>query len=102
MPIYEYRCKSCGNEYEHFQRISDDSKPVCTACGAGDVQRLMSLGAFHLKGAGWYVTDYKGKNAGNTSQKGEGHKGDGGESKSDGDAKTAAAEPAKTTSTSSD
>lgn len=78
MPIYEYRCKVCGNQYEHFQRISDETKPACSACGAGDVQRLVSLSAFHLKGAGWYVTDYKGKNAGNGATKS-----DSGESKSD-------------------
>ena len=79
MPIYEYQCKSCGNEYEAFQRISDEGRPPCDHCGSGEVQRLVSLSAFHLKGNGWYVTDYKGKNAGNTPAKSEG-----GESTSDG------------------
>lgn len=97
MPIYEYRCKVCGNEYEHFQRISDETKPACTTCGAADVQRLMSLSAFHLKGAGWYVTDYKGKNAGNGAVKSEG-----GESKTDTTAtKTEPAQRTATTATSS-
>jgi len=90
MPIYEYRCKSCGHEYEHFQRISDESKPACTACGGSDVHRLMSLSAFHLKGAGWYVTDYKGKNAGNAS-----HKNEGGESKAGSGTKSTSSESPK-------
>ncbi len=75
MPIYEYRCPSCGAEFERFQKISDDSRPSCEVCGAEHVDRLISASAFHLKGSGWYVTDYKGKNAGNKAVQ------DGGESK---------------------
>ena len=59
MPIYEYRCNACGEEYERVQRITDDTKPPCEACGAEEVARLVSMSSFHLKGSGWYVTDYK-------------------------------------------
>ncbi|MCX7634996.1 MAG: zinc ribbon domain-containing protein [Syntrophales bacterium] len=62
MPIYEYRCKKCGKEFELFQKITEPTTPSCTFC-KGPVQKLMSLSTFHLKGSGWYVTDYGGKKA---------------------------------------
>lgn len=60
MPIYEYRCKKCGKEFEIFQRITDVTVPPCKFC-QGPVEKLISLSSFHLKGTGWYVTDYGGK-----------------------------------------
>ena len=60
MPIYEYRCTKCGREFEEFQSITDDTIPECTAC-KGKAKRLISHSSFHLKGSGWYVTDYGGK-----------------------------------------
>lgn len=59
MPIYEYDCKKCG-EFEVTQRISEPELKKCPTCGR-KVTKLISQSAFHLKGAGWYVTDY-GKN----------------------------------------
>lgn len=66
MPIYEYRCQDCHHEFERMQKFSDPPIEVCPTC-AGSVQKLISRSAFHLKGSGWYVTDY-GRNEG---QKGE-------------------------------
>ncbi len=60
MPIYEYKCRKCGKNYELFQRITDDEVTGCKFCN-GTVDKLISLSAFHLKGSGWYVTDYGGK-----------------------------------------
>jgi putative FmdB family regulatory protein len=60
MPIYEYRCTKCGNEFEIFQSITDETIPKCEAC-KGKAKRLISQSSFHLKGSGWYVTDYGGK-----------------------------------------
>ncbi|MCX7816815.1 MAG: zinc ribbon domain-containing protein [Syntrophales bacterium] len=60
MPIYEYRCKKCGREFELFQKITDVTVPSCKFC-QGPVEKLISLSSFHLKGTGWYVTDYGGK-----------------------------------------
>ena len=60
MPIYEYKCKKCGNQFEVFQGISDPEVKSCNVC-KGKVQKLVSLSSFSLKGSGWYVTDYKGK-----------------------------------------
>src|SRR5260221_4434871 len=59
MPIYEYMCKKCGN-FDIMQRITEDSLKKCPTCGA-KVTKLISRSAFHLKGSGWYMTDY-GKN----------------------------------------
>lgn len=56
MPIYEYQCAKCGQVSEVFQRMSDDPLTTCS-CG-GELKKLMSLNSFHLKGSGWYVTDY--------------------------------------------
>ena len=57
MPIYEYRCLDCGNQFELMQKFSDPPAEICTSC-SGSVQKLISRSAFHLKGSGWYVTDY--------------------------------------------
>jgi putative FmdB family regulatory protein len=58
MAIYEYRCRSCGNQFEVMKSIKDDSLPVCTVCGADQVEKLISHSSFILKGKGWYSTDY--------------------------------------------
>lgn len=62
MPIYEYECKNCGLVTEELQKFSDPPMRKCPACG-GRVKKLMSMNTFHLKGGGWYVTDYAGKKA---------------------------------------
>lgn len=58
MPTYEYQCFSCNAHFEEFQRMSDDPIKVCPKCGAENVKRLIAATAFHLKGSGWYKTDY--------------------------------------------
>ena len=62
VPIYEYRCNSCGAEKEHFQKMSDDPIASCHACGSDDYIKLISAAGFQLKGSGWYVTDFKDNN----------------------------------------
>ena len=57
MPIYEYRCLNCSHQFELMQKFSDPPAETCPSC-AGIVQKLISRSAFHLKGSGWYVTDY--------------------------------------------
>jgi putative FmdB family regulatory protein len=71
MPIYEYNCKRCG-DFEITQRISDDPLKKCPTCGA-KVTKLISPSAFHLKGSGWYVTDY-GKSGAGKNGTGDGAK----------------------------
>ena len=57
MPTYEYKCTSCGKEFEYQQRMSDAPKDVCEAC-SGKLERLISRTAFQLKGSGWYKDLY--------------------------------------------
>jgi len=58
MPIYEYECTGCGKTFEIFQKIGDEPLTKCRVCG-GELHKLISQCSFHLKGTGWYVTDYK-------------------------------------------
>lgn len=57
MPIYEYRCSKCGHVLEAWQKLSDPPLRACEVCGA-PVKKIISHNTFHLKGSGWYVTDY--------------------------------------------
>jgi putative FmdB family regulatory protein len=57
MPIYEYECERCGELEEAIQKVSDPPLIVCRHC-SGALHRLVSRSSFHLKGTGWYVTDY--------------------------------------------
>ncbi len=59
MPIYEYQCGACGQVLEKWQKFSEEPIKTCPACG-GALSKLISSCAFHLKGSGWYVTDYSG------------------------------------------
>ncbi|NIM27071.1 MAG: zinc ribbon domain-containing protein [Gammaproteobacteria bacterium] len=61
MPIYEYECGACGDRHEFIQKFSDSPKRKCPGCGALKLKRLVSAAAFHLKGDGWYVTDFRDK-----------------------------------------
>ncbi|NQT10372.1 MAG: zinc ribbon domain-containing protein [Desulfobacteraceae bacterium] len=60
MPVYEYECTQCGKIEEVIQKFSDKPLPNCKHC-AGKLQKLISHSSFHLKGTGWYVTDYSNK-----------------------------------------
>lgn len=62
MPIYEYRCESCGFQKEFLQKISDPLHSSCPECGGDDFRKLLSAAGFQLKGSGWYATDFKGGN----------------------------------------
>lgn len=60
MPIYEYQCSKCGSITEVLQHFSDKPQSKCDQCG-GKMSKLISQSTFHLKGSGWYVTDYANK-----------------------------------------
>lgn len=68
MPIYEYKCRKCGRQFEAFQGITDPELKSCKFC-KGKVHKMVSLSSFSLKGSGWYVTDYKGKKPGAAAKK---------------------------------
>lgn len=85
MPIYAYKCSSCGHEQDVLQKISDAPLADCPSCGSASFAKQITAAGFQLKGSGWYATDFK-----NGSGKPNGKPA---ESKSDGDGKPAA-EPA--------
>jgi putative FmdB family regulatory protein len=62
MPIYEYKCSKCGHISEAWQKFSDSPLNTCELCG-GPVRKIISQNTFHLKGSGWYVTDYTSKSS---------------------------------------
>ena len=64
MPIYEYECTQCGEVEEVFQKFSDKPLKKCRHC-SGKLHKLISQSTFHLKGTGWYVTDYANKSKAN-------------------------------------
>ena len=63
MPIYEYRCASCGFEKEYLQKVSDPLLTDCPECGKATFEKQLSAAGFQLKGSGWYVTDFKNNGA---------------------------------------
>jgi len=67
MPIYEYICKKCGREFEVIQKFSDGPLKTCSEC-KGRLSKIISQSSFHLKGSGWYVTDYAGKTKSSTKE----------------------------------
>ena len=59
MPIYAYKCESCGHRQDVLQKISDPLLTVCPACGASTYVKQVTAAGFQLKGSGWYVTDFR-------------------------------------------
>ncbi len=60
MPIYSYKCDSCGHTMDALQRLSDAPLTDCPACGAAALHKQLTAAGFQLKGSGWYATDFKG------------------------------------------
>jgi putative FmdB family regulatory protein len=92
MPIYAYKCESCGFSKDVLQKMTDPKLTLCPACGAEAFQKQVTAAGFQLKGSGWYVTDFRGGDSGTKPPAG----------KSDGDAKPASGEGAAADSTKSD
>lgn len=59
MPIYEYRCSSCGFQKEYLQKVSDPLLNVCPECSKETFGKMLTAAGFQLKGGGWYATDFK-------------------------------------------
>jgi putative FmdB family regulatory protein len=98
MPLYEYKCESCGKTFETIQKFSDAPLEVHDECG-GKVIRLVSPSALHFKGSGWYVTDYAGsKNGGDKGDKGDKSKGKDGKKESTTAGESSAKSETKTSS----
>ena len=87
MPIYEYKCQSCGKVFTKIQKFSDEPLTSHEECGSGPVEKLLSIPAFHFKGTGFYITDYGKGGASDPKNKSEGgSKEEGGSSSNDKDA----------------
>jgi putative FmdB family regulatory protein len=68
VPLYEYRCKNCGHQFEKIQSFSAPEEKECPVC-QGPVEKLISASAIQFKGSGWYVNDYAGKSKSGGSMK---------------------------------
>ncbi|MBG6074898.1 FmdB family zinc ribbon protein [Polaromonas sp. CG_9.11] len=64
MPIYAYKCESCGFAKDVLQKMSDVPLSVCPHCNASSFKKQLTAAGFQLKGSGWYVTDFRGGNSG--------------------------------------
>jgi putative FmdB family regulatory protein len=60
MPIYAYKCGSCGHAKDVLQKISDAPLTDCPSCGKATFSKQLTAAGFQLKGSGWYATDFKG------------------------------------------
>ena len=100
MPTYEYLCKNCEHRFEQMQKMSDDPLSVCPECSESSLQRLVNAAAFHLKGTGWYKTDYASSKSGTNSSSTSSTASDAGKSTSS-DASTASKSDASSSSGSS-
>jgi putative FmdB family regulatory protein len=60
MPIYAYKCESCGHRQDVLQKISDPALGTCPSCGAASFVKQVTAAGFQLKGSGWYATDFRG------------------------------------------
>ncbi|MFM2118638.1 MAG: hypothetical protein RL722_106 [Pseudomonadota bacterium] len=60
MPIYAYRCSSCGHAQDVLRKISDPPLTTCPACQAETYTKQLTAAGFQLKGSGWYATDFRG------------------------------------------
>jgi putative FmdB family regulatory protein len=67
MPIYAYKCDSCGHAKDVLQKMSDDPLTQCPSCGAPTFNKQLTAAGFQLKGSGWYATDFKGGSSGTSA-----------------------------------
>lgn len=69
MPIYAYKCESCGFAKDALQKMSDAPLTDCPSCGAPSFKKQLTAAGFQLKGTGWYVTDFRGGDSGKAAAK---------------------------------
>lgn len=100
MPIYAYKCGSCGHAKDVLQKVSDAPLTACPACGAESFSKQITAAGFQLKGSGWYATDFRNNGAGaksSTDKAADAKPADGKPAES----KPADSKPAETTTSSS-
>ena len=89
MPIYAYKCASCGHAKDVLQKISDPALTDCPECGKATFSKQLTAAGFQLKGSGWYATDFKGAGSASSTASTSGSAGS--SESSGGDTATAAA-----------
>lgn len=99
MPIYEYQCEACDNQFEELLLGSDSDPETCPKCDAGSVRRVISNTSFQLKGGGWYVTDYKASEPRTAAPAGSEESSDGGGEADSADAATVSSSQSATDTT---
>jgi putative FmdB family regulatory protein len=97
MPIYAYKCGSCGHAKDVLQKISDAPLTTCPACGAEAFSKQVTAAGFQLKGSGWYATDFRNGNGKPATTAANADEAKAGDAKG-GDAKPAETKPAEKTS----
>ena len=104
MPIYEYRCDSCGFQKEYIQRMSDALLTDCPECKKSTFSKMVTAAGFQLKGGGWYVTDFKsgGSHTAGAAKKTEGAQKDAGGSSESAKSESGKSESGKSESTKSE
>ena len=102
MPIYAYECGACGAAHDFLQKMGEGRKRKCPSCGALRLRKQVTAAAFHLKGTGWYATDFrdKDKNKKKEPEEGTDKKKQDGESKTEATGKKDSPSSADTKSTS--
>ena len=95
MPIYEYRCRSCGHELEAIQKLSDPLLTFCPSCETNGLKKKISAAVFRLRGGGWYETDFKSDNKKNVAGDSDPKEKDSGKDKDNGKEKDKSQQQAK-------
>jgi putative FmdB family regulatory protein len=93
LPLYEYRCTSCGYRFEKIQKVTDAAETACPNCG-GELVRPLTAPALQFKGAGWYVNDYASKPASSSGDKPAGESGAGSSDSKGSEARPSDSKPA--------
>ena len=75
MPIYAYKCESCGFAKDVLQKMSDAPLEVCPTCARSSFKKQLTAAGFQLKGSGWYATDFKGGSTPTSADGADGGKG---------------------------
>jgi putative FmdB family regulatory protein len=96
LPLFEYRCTSCGHRFEKIEKFNAEPEVACPRCG-GQLERPLTAPALQFKGAGWYVNDYASKSSSSSSSDKPAS-----DSPSSSDSKPAESKPAAQTKTSSE
>jgi putative FmdB family regulatory protein len=91
MPIYAYKCASCGHAKDVLQKISDAALTDCPACGKSTFAKQLTAAGFQLKGSGWYATDFKGSGSSSSAGSSSGSADSAASESSGGDTATATA-----------